>query len=219
MFGCKSVTTPLVCNEKLMKEDGEKKVDETLYRSLVGNLLYLTATKPDIMFAASLLSRFMNSPSQVHFGVGKRVLRYIQGTMNYGIRFEKNPDVKLVGFCDIDWGDMKSTSGYVFSLGSGVFSWLSKKKQSVAQSSAEAEYMSASIATSQTIWLRRILEDIGEKQPTPTELLCDNKSVISMTKNLCFHSRTRHIAIKYHFIREAIEDKEVQLTIASLKSK
>ena len=215
MFGCKSVATPLVCNEKLVKEDGEKKVDETLYRSLVGNLLYLTATRPDIMFAASLLSRFLNSPSQKHYGVGKRVLRYIQGTLSYGIRFRRSSKVKLIGFCDSDWGgcvdDMKSTSGYAFSLGTGVFSWLSKKQQSVAQSSAEAEYMSASIATSQTIWLRRILEDIGEKQEEATELFCDNKSAIAMAKNPCFHSRSRHIAIKYHFIREAIEDGEVQL--------
>jgi transposase InsO family protein len=215
MFGCKCVETPLACNEKLMKDDGEKKIDETLYRSLIGNLLYLTATRPDIMFAASLLSRFMSTPSHKHFGVGKRVLRYIMGTLNFGIRFEKNLEVKLRGFCDSDWGgcvdDMKSTSGYAFSLGSGVFSWLSKKQQSVAQSSAEAEYMSASIATSQAIWLRRILEDIGEKQGEATPLFCDNKSAIAMAKNPCFHSRTRHIAIKYHFIRDAIEDGEVEL--------
>ena len=109
----------------------------------------------------------MSSPSHFHLGVAKRLLRYLQGIMNYGIKYEKNLNVKLIGFCDSDWSgcldDMKSTFGYAFSLGSSIFSWLSKKQQMVAQSSAEAEYISASLSTSQTIWLRRILEDINEK--------------------------------------------------------
>ncbi|KAG6485141.1 hypothetical protein ZIOFF_053670 [Zingiber officinale] len=107
--------------------------------------------------------------------------------------------------------DMKSTSGYCFSFGSATFSWLSKKQQSVAQSSAEAEYISASVATSQAIWLRRILGDLGHHQIEGTVLYCDNKSAIAMAKNLVHHSRTRHIALKHHFIRQAIEDKEIQL--------
>jgi hypothetical protein len=140
MVACKPMATPLAVNEKLNKEDGGKNVDATLYRSLVGNLLYLTVTRPGIMFAASLLSRFMHSPSHFHFAAAKRVLRYIQGTTSYGIRYCRNFMVKLFGFCDSDWGgcvdDMKSTSSYVFSLGSGVFSWSLKKQQLVDQSSA-----------------------------------------------------------------------------------
>ena len=119
------------------------------------------------MFAANLLSRFMHTPSHFHYAAAKRVLRYIQGTTSYGIRYNKNKEVQLHGYCDSDWGgcvdDMKSTSGYTFSLGSGMFSWSSKKQESVAQSSAEAEYVLAATATSQAIWLRRILEDIGMK--------------------------------------------------------
>jgi hypothetical protein len=168
MFGCNPTDTPLVVNEKLKKEDGGKKVDASNYRSLVGNLFYLTSTRPDIMFAASLLSRFMNDPSHIHLGAAKRVLRYIQGTLGYGIKYDSKVETKLIGFCDSDWAgcmdDMKSTSGYVFSLGSGAFSWCSKKQQTVAQSSAEAEYVSAGVATQQAIWLKRILEDFGEKQ-------------------------------------------------------
>jgi hypothetical protein len=215
MVGCKPMATPIAINEKLKKEDGGKKVDATLYRSLVGNLLYLTATRPDVMLAASLLSRFMYSPRHFHFTVAKRVLRYIQGTTCFGIRYCRNSMVKLLGFCDSDWGgcvdDMKSTPGYAFSLGLGVFSWSSKKQQSVAQSSAKAEYVSVALATSHAIWLRRILEDIGEKQEEVVHLHCDNKSAIAVAKNPVYHSRTRHIAIKHHFIREAIEEGEVEL--------
>ncbi|GJV21584.1 retrovirus-related pol polyprotein from transposon TNT 1-94 [Tanacetum coccineum] len=133
MSECKPKETPLVVNEKLMKEDGSSKVDATLYRSLVGKLLYLTATRPDIMFVASLLSRFMHNPSQIHIGVGKRILRYLQGTKDFGIKYVKNANINLHGFCDSDWGgctyDMKSTSEYIFSLGSGVFSWCTKEQQ------------------------------------------------------------------------------------------
>ncbi|XP_019267120.1 PREDICTED: uncharacterized protein LOC109244478 [Nicotiana attenuata] len=202
MFGCKAVPTPLTSNEKLMKNDGGRKVDSTLYRSIIGSLMYLMATRPDIMFATSLLSRFMQSPSHIYLGSAKRVLRYIKGTLAYGIKYFKGEELTLIGFCDNDWAgskdDMKSTSGFVFSLGSGAFSWQSKKQEIVAQSSAEAEYISVAIATSQAVWLRRILEDVGEKQDNTTKLFCDNKSTITTAKNSIYSSRTRHIAVKYH---------------------
>lgn len=215
LLRCNSVATPLIANEKLKKEDGAKKAGPTKYRSLIGGLLYLTATRPDIMFAASLLSRYMQEPSQIHFGAAKRVLRYLQGTLDYGILYKAAESSKLIGYTDSDWAgcldDMKSTSAYVFSLGSGACSWASKKQSVVAQSTAEAEYIAAAKATSQAIWLRRILEDIGEKQEKGTTLYCDNKSAIAIGKNPVNHERTKHIAIKYHFIKEAIEKEIVQL--------
>ncbi|XP_049378002.1 secreted RxLR effector protein 161-like [Solanum stenotomum] len=120
------------------------------------------------MFAASLLSRFMQEPSQVHFGAAKRVLHYLQGTMNYGIMYKFGENLNLIGYSDSGWDgsidDTKSTSGYAFLFGSSICSWLSKKQSVVAQSTAEAEYVSAAKATSQAIWLRRIFEDTGEKQ-------------------------------------------------------
>ncbi|KAB1228243.1 hypothetical protein CJ030_MR7G001970 [Morella rubra] len=125
MYGCKSVATLLVLQEKMKREDGSKKADVSIFRSLIGSLLYLTATRPDIMYATSLLSRFMQSPSQVDFGAAKRILRYLQGTLEYGIWYTSTSNSKLVGFTDSDWAgsvdDMKSTSGYAFSLGSGIF--------------------------------------------------------------------------------------------------
>ncbi|KAL0392757.1 UNVERIFIED_CONTAM: Retrovirus-related Pol polyprotein from transposon RE1 [Sesamum radiatum] len=191
MESCKTVTTPLVTGEKYQKEDGSQKVDGSMYRSLIGSLLYLTATRPDIMFATSLLSRFMHSPSQVHYAAAKRILRYLR----------------------VD--DMKSTSGYTFSLGSGIFTWASKKQATVAQSSAEAEYIAAAATSNHAIWLRRILENIGEKQEEPTTIYCDNKSAIAITKNPVQHNRTKHIDIKYHSLREATTRGEIELKYCS----
>ncbi|BBG94301.1 NAD(P)-binding Rossmann-fold superfamily protein [Prunus dulcis] len=222
LLGCKSVATPLIANEKMRKFDGAKKADAKKYRSLVGSFLYLTATRPDIMFAASLLSRYMQEPSQIHFRAAKRVLRYLQGTLDYGILFTAVEKSRLIGYTDSDWAgcldDMKSTSAYVFSLGSGICSWASKKQNVVAQSTAEAEYIAAAKAASQAVWLRRILEDIGEKQEGGTKLYCDNKSAIAIGKNPVSHDRTKHIAIKYHFIRESIEKGEVALEYAGQRS-
>ncbi|CAJ2638092.1 unnamed protein product [Trifolium pratense] len=193
--------------------------DDILLVALYVDDLVYTASRPDLMFAASLLSRFMSKPSHLHLGAAKRVLRYVMGTMEYGIRFEKNSKFEAKGYCDSDWAgsvdDMKSTSGYVFNLGSGVISWCSKKQDNVAQSSAEAEYLAAGLATQQSLWLRRILEDIGEKQDGSLQLHCDNKSAIAMAKNPVFHSRTRHINIKHHFIRSVIEEGDVQLIFCS----
>ncbi|KAL0323926.1 UNVERIFIED_CONTAM: Retrovirus-related Pol polyprotein from transposon TNT 1-94 [Sesamum calycinum] len=215
MESCKTVTTPLVTGEKYQKEDGSQKVDGSMYRSLIGSLLYLTATRPDIMFATSLLSRFMQSPSQVHYAAAKRILRYLRGTKDFGIWYKSTNDAKLVGYTDSDWAgsvdDMKSTSGYTFSLGSGIFTWASKKQATVAQSSAEAEYIAAAATSNHAIWLRRILEDIGEKQEEPTTIYCDNKSAIAITKNPVQHSRTKHIDIKYHSLREATTKGEIEL--------
>ncbi|CAL9006850.1 unnamed protein product [Prunus brigantina] len=212
---CKIVATPLAMNEKLSKNDGSEAADEGKYRQIVGSLLYLTATRPDIMFAASLLARFMHNPTKKHMGTAKRVLRYIQGTIDFGIIFEKGKETTLIGYCDSDWAgsedDMRSTSGYAFTMGSGVFSWASIKQNTVALSTAEAEYISAAEATSQAKWLRFVLEDFGEKQIEGTQIMCDNTSAIAMAKNPVFHQKSRHINRKFHFIREAIQAKEIEL--------
>ncbi|CAL2238017.1 unnamed protein product [Prunus armeniaca] len=212
---CKIVATPLAMNEKLSKNDGSEAADEGEYRQIVGSLLYLTATRPDIMFAASLLARFMHNPTKKHMGTAKRVLRYIQGTIDFGIVFEKGKETTLIGYCDSDWAgsedDMRSTSGYVFTMGSGVFSWASIKQNTVALSTAEAEYISAAEATSQAKWLRFVLEDFGEEQIEGTQIMCDNTSAIAMAKNPVFHQKSRHINRKFHFIREAIQAKEIEL--------
>ncbi|KAI5348631.1 hypothetical protein L3X38_001518 [Prunus dulcis] len=212
---CKSVSTPVVATDKLKREDGSDTADESLFRKIVGSLLYLTATRPDIMFSACLLARFMHNPSKMHYGAAKRVLRYIQGTIDYGIEYVTGKSALLVGYCDSDWSgseeDMKSTSGYAFSFGSGAFSWASVKQHSVALSTAEAEYVSAAEATSQAIWLRFVLEDFGEEQTAATTVFCDNTSAIAMAKNPVFHQRSKHIKRKFHFIRDAIQEEVIEL--------
>ncbi|XP_050946570.1 secreted RxLR effector protein 161-like [Cucumis melo] len=174
--------TPMDANLKLCKDDIGEAVDPSLYRSLVGSLMYLTTTRPDILFAVSMLSRFMTNPKRSHWEAGKRVLRYILGTINFGIYYKKVSESVLFGFCDSDWGgnvdDHRSTSGYVFSMGSGVFSWTSKKQFVVALSTIEAEYISLAAAG-------------------------------SLSKNPVFHGRSKHIRIKYHFIRDLVKDGEV----------
>lgn len=172
MEDCKDISTPMNQKEKFSKEDGAEKVDEMLYRSLIGCLMYLTATRPDIMFVVSLLSRFMNCASEVHFIAAKRILRYVKGTTDYGIKYSCCHDFQLQGFSDSDWAgsveDMRSTTGFCFSFGSGIFSWSSKKQDVVAQSTAEAEFIAANATVNQAIWIRKILADLHMKQIEPT---------------------------------------------------
>ncbi|KAG6520057.1 hypothetical protein ZIOFF_017087 [Zingiber officinale] len=202
-------------NEADQLDDGAAKVDAKIYRSLVGSLIYLTNTRPDIVYSVSLISRFMHEPSKLHYAAAKRILRYLQGTRKLGIKYVKEKENKLVGYTDSDWAgsldDRKSTSGYIFCLGSKIISWVSKKQKTVSLSSAEAEYIAATDAACEAVWLRRILSDVEQKQEAPTTIFCDNNSTIAMTKNPVFHARTKHIELRHHFIRDLVSDKKIQL--------
>ncbi|KAJ4772132.1 polyprotein [Rhynchospora pubera] len=215
MQGCKPCPTPMNKNEKLLKEDGSGAADSAKYRSLVGCLIYLTHTRPDISYAVGVISRFMQTPTNHHYGAAKRVLRYVAGTLNFGIWYDHSSNFVLTGFSDSDWAgcadDCKSTTGYMFTMGSGAVSWCSKKQFSVALSSSEAEYVAISSTACQAVWLRRILSDLYQPQQQSTTILCDNQSAIAMTKNPGFHGRTKHIDIRVHFIRELVSRQQVQL--------
>ncbi|XP_058219284.1 secreted RxLR effector protein 161-like [Rhododendron vialii] len=167
------------------------------------------------MHSVSMISRFMNEPSKLHYTAAKRVLRYLQGTKMHGLLYEKEEDNKLVGFTDSDWAgsldDRKSTSGYLFCLGTKLISWCSKKQKTVALSSAEAEYIAATDAACEAIWLRRILSDLKQSQQQPTTIHCDNMSTIAMTKNPVFHARSKHIELRHHFIRDLVNKEEICL--------
>eukprot|EP00253_Pinus_taeda_P007023 PITA_07023 len=157
--------TPTVMGLKLSKEDSSKDFDPSLYKSIVGSLMYLTATRPDIMFDVSLISRFMERPKEAHWQAAKRILRYVKGTKSFGILYNVSEHSDLVGYTDSDWAgsvdDRKSTSGYVFHMGSETISWASKKQSIVALSTAEAEYVAATAAACQVVWMRRMLRSLG----------------------------------------------------------
>jgi len=212
---CKPVSTPMALNEKFQLNDGAEKADLKVYGSLVGSLIYLTNTRPYIVHSVSLVSRFMNEPSKLHFVAAKRILRYLQGTKKLGIKYVKEENNELVGYTDSDWvgsfDDKKSTSTYVFYLGSKTISWSSKKQNSVALSSAEAEYISANEATREAVWLRRILIDLQQKVEYPTPIFCDNQSAISMSKNPVFHGRSKHIELRHNYICDMVQRKEINL--------
>nr|CAD1832705.1 unnamed protein product [Ananas comosus var. bracteatus] len=212
---CKGCATPMNPNEKLTKDDGTEKVDALIFRSIVGGLMYLTHSRPDIMFSVSLISRFMHDPTKHHLGAAKRILRYIRDTINFGIWYHPVTNFKLVGFSDSDWAgsqdDRKSTSGWIFNFGSGAVTWASKKQATTALSSSEAEYIAATSAACQAVWMRRILEDLYQAQEYPTEIYCDNRSTIAMTKNPVFHGRTKHIEVRHHFIRDLVNNRQIDM--------
>ena len=215
MEECKATSTPMNQKEKLSKNDGADKVDEGYFRSMIGCLMYLTTTKPDILFAISLLSRFMHGANELHLRAAKRILRYVKGTVSYGVKFEKCQSFKLYGFSDSDWAgsldDMRSTSGYCFNLGSGVFSWCSKKQEIVAQSTAEAEFIAATAAVNQALWLKKILSDLSMEEREPTEISVDNQAAIAISHNPVFHGKTKHFNIKLYFLREVQKNGDIKL--------
>ncbi|XP_074590043.1 secreted RxLR effector protein 161-like [Curcuma longa] len=173
LFNCNPATTPMNTNEKLQLEDGSEKANAKYFRSLVGGLIYLTHTRPDIAFSVGVISRFMQNPTKHHLGAAKRILRYIAGTVDYGIWYTKVLKFNLCGFTDSDWAssvdDRKSTSASIFNLGSGAISWSSKKQATTALSSSEAEYVAATSAACQAVWVRRILVDLHQQQKDATK--------------------------------------------------
>eukprot|EP00253_Pinus_taeda_P009291 PITA_09291 len=189
MEECKAAITPTVMGLKLSREDSSKDFDSSLYKSIVGSLMYLTATRPDIMYAVSLISRFMERPKEAHWQAAKRILSDWAGSVD----------------------DRKSTSGYVFHMGSGAISWASKKQSIVALSTAEAEYVAATAAACQSVWMRRMLRSLGQEQAKATVIFCDNSSAIALSKNSVFHKRTKHIDTRFHYIRELVNNGEIVL--------
>ena len=173
--------------------------------------------RPDLSLAVGLLSQHMVSPGTEHWSGVKRVLRYIKGTVDFGLRFEASSpeNFRLHAYSDADWAGCgntrKSTSGQLFKLGNCSVSWRSRKQSIVALSTTEAEYVAMCESAQEAVWLRRLLGDIGFTQNAPTVVFEDNQGAISLSANPKDHTRTKHIDIKYHYVREKVAEKQLEI--------
>jgi len=203
----KRCSTLLEANKKLRREEGSLLANPQPYRALVGSLLYLTITRPDISFSVGLVSRFMQSPRKPHLEVAKKILKYVNSTLDMGLFFDKKVTSSLVGFTNADFGgdldDRRSTSGYVFLSGGTSISWCSKKQNSFSLSTTEAEYKAVA---QECIWLQKLANNLHLPITKPTALFGDNQSALKLTNNPVFHAITKHIEIEHHFIREKVLD-------------
>ncbi|WVZ80644.1 hypothetical protein U9M48_028103 [Paspalum notatum var. saurae] len=208
MEKAKPINTPIASKGHHDLYDESKKgkdVDQKLYSSMIGSLLYLCASRPDIMLSMCMCARFQANPKECHLVVVKRILRYLVHTPNLGLWYPKGSTFDLLGYSDSDHAgckvDRKSTSGTCQFLGRSLVSWSSKKQTSVALSTAEAEYVAAGACCAQLLWMRQILRDFGcEFSKIP--LLCDNESAVKLANNPVQHARTKHIDICHHFLRD-----------------
>ena len=211
------ISTPTLANEHLTKLPSPE-LEVKPYQSAVGALMYpMLGTRPDIAYAVATLGRHAASPGPEHQRALDRTFKYLRGTRDWELVFQRgipNGNV-LNGYVDADWAsdvnDRKSTSGFVFMLAGGAVCWSSKKQASVALSSTEAEYIAAAHATKEVVWLRRLLSELGQAIDVPTHLHIDNQSAIAIARNPEFHDRTKHIDVRYHFLQQKVDSKEILL--------
>ena len=204
----KLVSTPMITGCRLRKDDTSPEVKQKLYRSMIGSLLYVTTSRPNVLHAVGLVRRYQAAPRENHLLAIKMIFRYLKGTTDFGLWYPKWRELTLLAYTDAGWAsdidDKKSTSGGAFFLGECLVAWLRRKQSSVYFSTAEAEYIAAGAYCMQILWMKQTLEDIYVQYNEPITILCDSTSAISILKNLVMHSKTKHIPIKYHFIREHV---------------
>ena len=204
----------MAANAKLTNDPPGESIDVTLYRSMIGCLLYLTASRPDIAFSVGVCSRFQSNPKVSNLNAVKRIVKYVGGTCDYGLFYSKESNLSLAGFSHSDWAvnanDRKSTTGGCFYVGANLVAWISKKQNSISLSTTEVEYIVTGSCCSQLLWMKKVLTDNGITQDTMV-VYCDNSSAIDISKNPVQHFKTKHIEIRYHFIRDLIERKMVCL--------
>ncbi|KAL9245201.1 hypothetical protein vseg_018879 [Gypsophila vaccaria] len=210
MVNCSTVSFPMVKGLKLSPDQGDLLPDPEVYRRVIGRLLYLTLTRPDIMYSVQHLSQFLSSPRVPHFQAALHVIKYLKGTINLGLFYSADASLTLSVYSDADWGQCaftsRSLSGYCVFLGSSLVSWKTKKQRTVSKSSAEAEYRSMSYTTSEIVWMKQLLADLGVSIPLPIPLYYDNKAAQHIAQNPVFHERTKHLDIDCHFVRDKLQD-------------
>ena len=215
MLDCKPIETPIMINHGLqILEDGEP-TNCAQYQKLVGKLIYLAHTRPDIAYAVGVVSRAMHRPQIRHMEAVIRILRYLKGTSGRGVLYQKNGHLDVVAYTDADWAgdrdDRRSTSGYFTLVGGNLVTWRSKKQKVVALSSAEAEFRGIAKGVTEILWLRRLLTELGFMPIKSSVLYCDNQAAINISENPVQHDRTKHVEIDRHFIKEKLENETIKL--------
>ncbi|XP_026439320.1 uncharacterized protein LOC113338009 [Papaver somniferum] len=215
MTNCNPVATPVDTNSKLSATSGPAISDPTLYRSLAGALQYLTFTRPDISYAVQQVCLFMHDPREPHMQAIKRIIRYLQGTIDHGLSLSVSNISALTAYSDADWAgcpdSRRSTSGYCIFLGDNLVSWSSKRQATVSRSSAEAEYRGVANAVAETTWLRNLLLELHIPLRRATMVYCDNVSAIYMSGDPVQHQRTKHVEIDIHFVRERVRIGDIRV--------
>nr|GEX04313.1 copia protein [Tanacetum cinerariifolium] len=214
MESCDPVGTPMEIKDKLDLDQNGTPVDATKYHSMIGTLMYLTSSRPNIVHATCLCARYQAKPTEKHLKEVKRILRYLRGTVNTGLWYSKNSVFELTGFSDVDYtgckDTFKSTSGGAQFLGENLVNWSPKKQDCTVLSTTEAEYVSLSACCAQVLWMRTQLTNYGFHF-NKILIYCDSKSAIAISCNPVQHSRTKHIAVRYHFIKEHVEQGTIKL--------
>jgi hypothetical protein len=211
--------TPSKARLQLSKSEEEQDVDPTQYRRLVGSLRYLCNTRPDLVFSFGIASRFMEKPKVSHLAAVKRILRYVKGTLGCGILFpasDTGRSCNLLGYTDSNWcgdkDDRKSTTGYVFMFGGAPISWCSRKESVVSLSSCEVEYIAASMCACQAVWLVNLLRELDNCTREGVLLLVDNVSAINLAKNPITHGRSKHIEMRFYYLRDLVSSGQLRLS-------
>ena len=206
---CNMTHIPMDINVNLSKSSKEKTVDEKSYRRNIGCLRYLLYTRPGLSYSVGVLSRYMAEPKESHAAALKQVLRYLRGTCSLGLRFKRSTNLNVIGYSDashnVDADDGKSTTGHVFYLGESPITWCSQKQEIVALSSCEAEFMAATEAAKQAIWLQELFSEVVGEDCKRVTIRVDNKSAIALTRNPVFHGRSKHIHRRFHFTLRMIK--------------
>jgi hypothetical protein len=214
MSESKPYPAPCLTGSKMSRFDGEPLHNPTAYRHIVGALQYVTLTRPDIAYSVNQLCQHMHAPTSTHLIAAKRVLRYLKGSVDYGLQYHKGP-LAITTYCDSDWAgnpdDRRSTTGFGIYLGSNLISWSAKKQHTVSRSSTEAEYRALSLATAEMFWLRMLLKELQVFLPSPPVLKCDNSGALALASNPVHHARTKHIEVDIHFVREKVTNRDIAL--------
>jgi hypothetical protein len=214
------MNTPMETKLNLLVDTSSELIDVTLYRQIIGSLMYLMNTKPYICFVVNTLSQFLIEARHVRLVVEKHVMRYLKGTLDCGFSYNGDHDFRLSGYTDSYWvgsvSDRKNTSRCCFSLGSAMISCQSRKQSSIALNTAEAEYIVARFASVKSIWRRKLLTSLFDLKMEVIMILCDNQSCIKMTENPVFQDKSKHIEIRYHYIHDMVQRGAIKLQYVSM---